>query len=168
MGGEIKNRVANSKLISLDLEEFYPEGERITLDISKWLIEGFILREKDFREQLKQENWQQFEGTFIALINKNEAIIPAWAFMLITTYLATYAKKIVVGTLEDLENQIFTEIISEIDYSQYKDKFVIVKGCSKKPIPENAYIKLIQKLQPEVKSLMYGEACSSVPLFKKK
>lgn len=168
MEGEIKNRVANSKLISFDLEEFYPEGPRISLDISKWLVEGFLLREKDFRDQLKQENWEQYQGNFIALTNKNEAILPAWAFMLITTYLNPFTKKVIVGNLEQLENQLFNEIISEFNFSEYKDKLVIVKGCSNKPIPENAYIKLIQKLQPVVKSLMYGEACSSVPLFKKK
>lgn len=168
MEGEIKNRVANSNLVTIDLEDFYPIGNRIELDISQWLFEGIILREKDFREQVKNHNWKQYQDCFIALTNTNDAIIPAWAFMLLTIQLTPFAKKVTVGTLADLENIIFIEIISEINVTQYKNRLVIIKGCANKPIPENAYIKLTQILQPIVKSLMYGEACSSVPLFKKK
>ncbi len=168
MEGEIKNRVANSNLETIDLEDYYPIGNRIELDISQWLFEGIILREKDFREQVKNHNWEQYQDCFIALTNTNDAIIPAWAFMLLTIQLTPFAKKVTVGTLVDLENIIFTEIISEINVTQYKNRLVIIKGCANKPIPENAYIKLTQILQPIVKSLMYGEACSSVPLFKKK
>ena len=168
MEGEIKNRVANSNLVTIDLEDFYRIGNRIELDISQWLFEGIILREKDFREQVKNHNWKQYQDCFIALTNTNDAIIPAWAFMLLTIQLTPFTKKVTVGTLADLENIIFTEIISEINVTQYKNRLVIIKGCANKPIPENAYIKLTQILQPIVKSLMYGEACSSVPLFKKK
>ncbi len=168
MEGEIKNRVANSNLETIDLEDYYPIGNRIALDISQWLFEGIILREKDFREQVKNHNWKQYQDCFIALTNTNDAIIPAWAFMLLTIQLTPFAKKVTVGTLANLENIIFSEIISEINVNQYKNRLVIIKGCANKPIPENAYIKLTQILQPIVKSLMYGEACSSVPLFKKK
>ncbi len=168
MEGEIKNRVANSNLETIDLEDYYPIGNRIALDISQWLFEGFLLREKDFREQVKNHNWKQYQDCYIALTNTNDAIIPAWAFMLLTIQLTPFAKNITVGTLAQLETNIFTEILSEININQYKNKLVIIKGCANKPIPENAYIKLTQILQPIVKSLMYGEACSSVPLFKKK
>lgn len=168
MSEEIKNRVAESKLVTLDLEELYPKGERVIFDISEWLIDGMILREKGFREEAKNYNWSQYRGKFVAITNSSEAIIPAWAFMLLTVCLNPFAKKIAVGSLNELESILFTEIVSQIDQEKYKNKQVIIKGCSTLPVPENAYILLSQKLQPVVKSLMYGEACSSVPLFKKK
>jgi hypothetical protein len=167
MDEEIKNRVASSKLVTIDLEEFYPKGKRIELDISKWLFEGIVLREKDFRDEIKNHNWKQYQDCYIALTNTSDAIIPAWAFLLLTVRLTPFAKKISVGTLKQLEILIFSDIISKIDLSEYQNKSVIIKGCSNKPIPENAYIQLIQVLQPIAKSVMYGEACSSVPLFKK-
>ena len=168
MGGDIKNRVTESKLITIDLEDLYPKGQRIELDISQWLLEGSILREKDFREQLKIHPWEQYQDCYIALTNKTEAILPAWAFMLLTIQLTPFAKKIYIGTLGQLETLLYSEIISSINVNDYKDKSVIIKGCANKPIPENAFILLTQKLQPVVKSVMYGEACSSVPLFKNK
>ena len=168
MPDEIKNRVAESSLITLDLEDFYPIGNRIELDISEFLFDGIILREKDFREQVKNYNWEQYQDHYIALTNTSEAIIPAWAFMLLTVQLTIFAKKVVIGDLEQLENQIFSEIISNLNLSEYNDKRIIIKGCSNKPIPENAFIQITQLLQPIAKSIMYGEACSSVPLFKRK
>ncbi len=168
MDGEIKNRVAESKLITIDLEDFYPKGDRIELDISQWLYKESILREKDFREQVKNYNWEQYQDCYIALTNKTEAIIPAWAFMLLTIQLTPFTKKVLVGSLEQLETLIFSEIISLIDLKEFHNKSVVIKGCSNKPIPENAYILLSQILQPIAKSVMYGEACSAVPLFKKK
>ncbi len=168
MSGEIKNRVSESNLISFDLEDYYPVGSRVQLDISQFLIEGMLLKEKDFRESVKNHNWKQYQGNFIALTNNNDALIPAWAFMLLTIHLNCIAKNVVIGNLIDLENSIFSKIISSLDTSKYINKPLIIKGCSNKPIPENSYIQLIQKLQPIAKSIMYGEACSSVPLFKKK
>lgn len=168
MSGEIKNRVAESILITFDLEDYYPEGNRVELDISQFLIEGILLKEKDFRAAVKNHNWNQYQDNYIALTNTNDALIPAWAFMLLTTQLNSIAKTVVIGNLTELENTIFSKIINSLDTSTYIDKPVIVKGCSNKPIPENSYIQLIQKLQPVVKSIMYGEACSSVPLYKKK
>ena len=111
MSGEIKNRVANSNLITIDLEDLYPKGQRIELDISQWLLEGSILREKDFREQVKKFPWEHYQDCYIALANKNEAIIPAWAFMLLTTQLTPFAKRISYGSLEQLEALLFSEII---------------------------------------------------------
>ena len=168
MDGEIKNRVTESSLVTIDLEDFYPTGKRVELDISQWLFEGSILREKDFRELVKNYDWKQYQDQYIALTNTTEAIVPAWAFMLLTIQLTPFAKKITIGNLDQLENQIFTEIIKSLDLSKFKDKPVIIKGCSNKPIPENAFIQITQLLQPIAKSIMYGEACSSVPLFKKR
>ncbi|MEH6408531.1 MAG: DUF2480 family protein [Leeuwenhoekiella sp.] len=165
---EIVNRVSNSKLITFNLEDLYPKGERVTLDISQWLYEGMILREKDFRESLKNHNWENYQDRYVALYCSADAIIPAWAYMLVTTYLNDVAKQVVVGNREDLETVLYAQIINSLDVSQYQDQYVIVKGCSNKPVPQNAYILLVQKLQPVVKNLMFGEACSSVPLYKKK
>ena len=167
MAEEILNRVANSKLITFNLEDYYPEGERVLFDVKDWLLEGFVLRESEFREQAKNHDWSQYEGKFIALTCSSDAIIPAWAFMLLATYLQPFAKKVITGDLETLETVLYTEVISKMDVSNLQDKPVIVKGCAHKPVPKNAYLLLIEKLQPLVKSLMYGEACSSVPLYKK-
>lgn len=167
MAEEIINRVANSKLKTIDLEDFYPEGPRKLIDIKQWLLEGFVLREKDFRADLKAHDWSQYSGAYVALICSSDAIIPGWAYMLISTYLNPVAEKVVIGNLEILETVIFQQVITEMDVSPYKNVPVIIKGCSKKPVPQNAYIQLVNKLQPVSKSIMYGEACSSVPLYKK-
>lgn len=165
---EIKNRVAESKIVTFDLEDYYQKGERVLFDISDWLYEQMILKEKDFREMAKNHNWEQYKDAYVALYCSTDAIIPAWAYMLITTYLSPYAKKVIVGDLKQLETSLYQEIIENMDLSGLKDLPVIVKGCSHKPVPQNAYIFLIQKLQPLAKSIMYGEACSAVPLFKRK
>ncbi len=164
---EIINKVANSVLEVFDLEDYYPTGIRTQIDISQWLLEGFLLKEKDFREALKTYDWKQYENHYVAINCSTDAIIPAWASVLVTVYLSPFAKKVVIGNLSDLETALYQEIIPTLDFSQYQDKPVILKGCSKKPVPENAYIMAIQKLQPLAKSIMYGEACSAVPLFKK-
>lgn len=168
MSTEIINRVANSKLTTFDLEDFYPSGERVLFDIKEWLLEGLVLRETVFREKALEHDWSQYNGAYVALTCSTDAIIPAWAYMLLATHLNPYAKKTVIGDLHTLETILYTEIISKMDLSNLKDKPVIIKGCSHKPVPENAYLLLIEKLQPLVKSLLYGEACSSVPLYKKK
>jgi len=168
MSGEIVNRVANSKLITFDLEDFFPEGERRLLDISDWLFEGFILKEKEFRESVKQHQWDQYLNQYVAITCSSDAIIPSWAYLLISTALAPFAKKFVVGDLNLLENMIFQEVIFSIPLEQFKDVPVIIKGCSNKEIPDTAYALMCQRLVPVVSSLMFGEACSSVPLFKKK
>jgi len=164
---EIVNKVANSVLEVFDLEDYYPSGIRTQIDISQWLLDGFLLKEKDFREALKNHNWSQFQNHFVAIHCSTDAIIPSWASILVTVYLSPFAKKVVFGNLTDLETSLYQEILSTLDYSKYQDKPVILKGCSKKPVPESAYIMAIQKLQPFAKSIMYGEACSAVPLYKK-
>ncbi|MFO7721386.1 MAG: DUF2480 family protein [Gillisia sp.] len=168
MSTEIINRVANSKLITFDLEDFYPSGERILFDIKDWLLEGLVLRETIFREKAMGHDWSQYKNGYVALTCSTDAIIPAWAYMLLSTHLNPYAKKTVIGDLKTLETILYTEVIAKMDLSHLKDKPVIIKGCSHKPVPENAYLFLIERLQPVVKSLLYGEACSSVPLFKNK
>jgi len=164
---EIVNRVASSKLITLDLEDYYPKGSRVIFDIKPWLFQELILKEKDFREQVKNHDWSQYTDSYVGLTCSSDAIIPSWAYLLISTQLTQHARHIIIGNLEQLETSIFEHIIVKIDTEQFKDKPVIIKGCSNKPIPETAYIRLIEKLQPVVKSLFFGEACSTVPLYKK-
>jgi len=164
----IVNRVANSALMTIDLEEYFPEGDRVQLDLSQWLEGGFILREKEFRQALKETDWSQYTDKHVALYCGTDAILPGWAYMLVTTHLTSQAGKIVLGSLNDLEVELFRDAIDLIDLSVYQDKPVIIKGCANKVIPEQAYLYLLQKIQPLTKSLMYGEACSSVPLHKRK
>jgi hypothetical protein len=164
---EIINRVANSALEVFDLEDYYPNGIRTQIDMAQWLLEGFLLKEKDFREALKNHDWSQYQNHFVAIHCSTDAILPAWATILVTTYVAPFAQKVVLGNITDLNTAIYQDILPILDYSKYQDKPVIIKGCSKKPVPESAYILAVQKLQPYAKSIMYGEACSAVPLFKK-
>ena len=168
MKNEIINRVANSKLVTVNLEDYYPKGERILFDIKDWLFEGFVLREKDFRAQVAEHNWSQYQDTYVALTCSTDAIIPAWAFMLLSIHLEPFAKKTIIGNLETLETSIYQDVINQLDISEFKAKPIIIKGCSKKPVPQNAYTMLATKLKPIAKSIMYGEACSSVPLYKNK
>ena len=168
MENEIVNRVANSKLVTFDLEDFYPKGTRVSFDISQWLLEGIVLKEKDFRTSVANHDWAQYQGQYVALYCSTDAIVPGWAFLLVSLQLAAYANKTVVGSLETLESILFAEIISTMDVSDFKDKPVIIKGCAHKPIPQNAYVLIAKKLQPVAKIIMYGEACSAVPLFKRK
>jgi hypothetical protein len=168
MDDTIVNRVAGSALITFDLEKLYQIGNRQSIDLSQWLYQGLLLKEKEFRAQLKAHDWSACQDHFIALYCSTDAILPAWAPLLVTIHLQPYARKVVLGTLKDLEVQLFAEEIQLLDLSQYKDQPVIIKGCSEKTVPQAAYVQVIDKLKPVVKSLFYGEACSSVPLYKKK
>ena len=165
--GEIVNRVANSSLITIDLEAYYPTGDRILFDIKDWLFEGLILREKEFRTFVNTHDWTVYKNQFVALHCSSDAIIPGWAFMLVRLQLSGIAKQVVVGDLETLETTLYQTILTDLDLRFCENKPVIIKGCSNKPVPQNAYLFLSDKLQPIAKSIMYGEACSSVPLFKK-
>ncbi|MDG1528133.1 MAG: DUF2480 family protein [Polaribacter sp.] len=166
MAEEIINRVTNSKLVTLDLEDFYPEGVRVVFDIKDWLFQEIILKEKDFRAFVNNHNWNQYQGNYVALTCSSEAIIPSWAYLLLATKLSPFVKKIVVGNLETLESLVFEEVINSISLEEYKGKPIIIKGCTNKPIPASAYTLLIQKIQPVAKTIMFGEACSTVPLYK--
>jgi Protein of unknown function (DUF2480) len=164
---EIVNKIAQSGLITIDLGELYPEGKRITIDIKDQLFMEQILREKDFREYIKAHDWSQYQDAYVALTCSADAIIPDWAWMLLASALQPFAKKIVFGSQELLETVLLDEIIATIDLTKYNDARIIIKGCSDKPIPKTAYVELTRKLQPLALSIMYGEPCSTVPVYKK-
>lgn len=167
MADEIVNRVAKSKLITIDLEDYYPEGNRILFDVKDWLYEGFVLREKDFRDKVKSHDWSQYKKSYVALTCTTDAIIPAWAFMLLIVNLEPFVEKVVIGDLDTLETSLYQDIIAHLELSKFKDRPIIIKGCSNKPVPINAYTMLTKELKPIAKSIMYGEACSSVPIYKR-
>ena len=164
---EIVNKVANSALHVFDLEDYYPSQQIIELDIAQWLHEGVILIEKEFRQQLKSFNWQQYQNRNITIYCSSDAIIPSWATILVTSNAMPFASKVVLGSKSDFITQHYIETLGALDYAVYANKSVILKGCSKKAVPESAYVFAIQKLQVVAKTIMYGEACSAVPIFKK-
>ncbi len=168
MAEEIVNRVAQSQLITLDPQDYYPPGERKNLDIAPWLYEGVILREKDFRQAVKEHDWSQYEGAFVSVSCTADAIIPQWAYMLLGSALAPYAKRVIYGSPEVLESLLMEESLQKEDWSPYQDKRIILKGCGNLPIPPQAYLKMVSLLQPLAKSIMFGEACSTVPIYKQK
>ncbi len=164
---EIVNKVAQSGLVTIDLEEFYDDVLRVEFDIKPWLFQELILKEKEFREHIKTHNWSQYENSYVALTCTADAIVPTWAYMLLTLSLQPFAKKIVYGNLEVLETILFNEKINAFDVSPYNDARVVIKGCGDKPVPIAAYVTLTEKIKPVAKSIMYGEPCSTVPLYKK-
>ena len=168
MTDEIVNRVKKSRTKLLDLEEVYPGGERVVFDIAPFLWEGMALKEKEFREAVDEVNEEDYAGKFVAVHCSADAIVPTWAFMLVAAKLGQTAKLLVYGDLEDLEKAVFEQLISTIDFEQYEGERVIIKGCSKKPVPVNAYVTLAEKLSRCAKHIMYGEPCSTVPVFKRR
>lgn len=168
MENEIINKVAQSSLLIFDLEDYFPKEECVVLDISQWLFQGFILKEKDFREALKNFDFTIYQNKFVAITCTTDAILPSWAFMLVSSYLQPFAKKIVQGSLQNLIVAYYQELIYKLDFSTYNNQPVIIKGCSKKPIPEEAYVIATQKMMNHARSIMFGEACSAVPIFKRK
>ncbi|WP_130734878.1 DUF2480 family protein [Flavobacterium sp. J27] len=168
MEEQIVNKVANSSLEVFDLEDFFPQETLVSIDISQWLLEGFILKEKDFRTTLKEMDWSVYQDKGIVLYCSTDAILPAWTFALVSTYLLPYAKQIIEGSTQDYILHHYIKTLNQIDYSVYLNKPLILKGCSKKAVPQSVYTLAIQKLAPFAKSIMFGEACSAVPLFKSK
>ena len=168
MEKEIINKVAKSPIITFDLEEYYPKGERLKIDISQWLYKGIVLKEKEYRSLLKSYDFSKFKDTYVAIHCSTNAILPSWSIMLLSIYLNQYVKKCVFGSILELEYSIYADILNNLDVTPFKNRPLIIKGCSKKNIPETVFLLAIEKLQPYVKSIFYGEACSSVPLFKKK
>ena len=164
----IINKISSSVLVNFDLQDYTPKGTRTFIDMSQWLEQGFILREKPFRDALRGYNWEKHTKHFVALGCSTEAILPAWATLLVTSYLQPVTNTIVLGSLQDLEQQLYREMLSTLDLSPFKSKPIMIKGCSDSLIPQDAYILLVQRLQTVAKSLFYGEACSSVPLWKVK
>lgn len=167
MAKEIVNRVASSALQVIDLEDLYQEGTRTLISITDFLDGGIVLREESFRERLQVHNWSAYQQQYVAVHCPEDVIVPQWATLLLVTYLQPVAKKVVVGVLEDLEQHLFAESLSSFDVKPYKDGIVMIKGCSNKPVPQQALGLLTSKLLPIVKKLSFGEACSSVPLYRK-
>lgn len=162
----IVNRVSNSPLVTIDLEEIRLEGVRFFFDLKDVLDKGIILRENKIRDYIENHEWSKYSNQFVAIGCSSEAILPSWAKLLIAASLKPYAKKIVIGNLEQLETVLFESVINNLDLTKYIDKPIIIKGCSDLSIPESAYGFLINKLQGVAKKISYGEACSSVPLWK--
>jgi hypothetical protein len=161
------NRVANSGLVTLNLEEMLHPGERVVYDIKENLFHGLMLREKDFREFVKTHDWSQYDGKNVAIICSADAIVPTWAYMLLATKLQNHAHRYVFGDLAALEQALFQEAIAAVDPNEYRDAKVVIKGCGSVPVPTFAYVDIMQKLLPVASSVMYGEPCSTVPLYKK-
>jgi hypothetical protein len=163
----IENKVEKSGLITLDLVDLIPKGEQVVIDLKDFMFEGIILREKDFRAQIKDTNWEAYKSSFVAVTNSSEGIIPLWAYMLIASALQPYASVIIRGNKAHLKGALLRRAIENLDELEYTGKRIIIKGCGEETIPESSFIAITQKLQPVVKSLMFGEACSTVPVFKK-
>lgn len=164
----IVNKVAQSGLLTFDPASLYPVGERVLYDIKENLFMGLMLREKDFREFIKQHDWAQYQDQFVAVTCSADAIVPTWAYMLLANKLAIYATKVVFGDLEVLETVLFEEAINQLDLEKFRDQRVVIKGCGDINVPVSAYVSLTFRLTPVVKSILYGEPCSTVPVYKRK
>ena len=162
------NRVAASGLITLNLEDFFPKEELVTFDLKDYLYMELILKEKDFRAALKEHDWEQYKGKNLVVFCSADAIIPVWAYMLVTVYATPFAKNVFQGTPEEFYKMAFQNALTELDEEKYTDKRIVIKGCGDKPVPPSAYVELTRKLQPHARSIMYGEPCSTVPIYKKK
>lgn len=162
------NKVAESGLVTLDLERFAPRGETVAFDLKDHLFMGMILKEKDFREALKSKDWSVYQDKNVALFCSADAIIPVWAWMLAAAYLQPVARELVMGDEKELHKQLFLKNIAAIDPNEYADKRMVIKGCGDNPIGDFAYMEITKKLLPVAKSIMYGEPCSTVPVYKKK
>ncbi|MCB0640091.1 MAG: DUF2480 family protein [Phaeodactylibacter sp.] len=161
------NRVANSGLITLNLEDFYPKAPIAHFDLKDYLFMELILKEKDFRAALQEHDWSQYDGQNLLVYCSTDAIIPVWAYMLVATYATPYAASIFQGTQEAFLVNAYQQALSSIQGSDYAEKRVVIKGCSDKPVPPAAYLELTRILQPYAQSIMYGEPCSTVPIFKR-
>ena len=162
----IINKVSQSALLTLNLEDFYPQGEIVIFDLKNYLFMELILKEKEFREALKNLDWSVYQNKNVGITCSADAIIPLWAYMLTTTYLQPFAKEIIFGNEETVFNVMFLKNLWKIDAKEYEGKRVVVKGCGDKKIPESAYVEISKMLRPVAKSIMYGEPCSTVPIFK--
>jgi len=164
---EIVNRVASSPLITIDLKNYIPDGERVEYDLKNDLHEGLILREKEFRSSLKNRDWTQYKDKHVAIYCSTDAIVPKWAYMLLASKLAPFARTIFYGNLNDLENELLIRSIQSINPTDYKEKKLVIKGCGDKEISEAAFMQIVVHVQPLAASIMYGEPCSTVPVYKK-
>jgi len=169
MSDEIKNKVAESGIVTIDLEKYLPAKEETAVfDLKDFLFMGMILKEKDFREALKQQDWEKFRNKNVAITCSADAIIPVWAYMLAVAYLQPVAKEVMLGSEKELFKNLFLKNLSAINPADYTDQRVVIKGCGDTPIDDYAYAEVTKMLRPVAKSIMYGEPCSTVPVFKKK
>jgi hypothetical protein len=168
MSDVLVNKVAASGIITLDLEKYLPAGEVVTFDLKDHLFMGLILKEKDFREALKNADWEAYQNKYVTVTCSADAIIPLWAYMLVTTYLQPYAKDVYVGSVAEMQKHLFLQNIAAINMDEFRDQRVVVKGCGDKAIEPYAYSEITKRLRPVAKSIMYGEPCSTVPIYKKK
>lgn len=167
MNESIVNKVSESGLITLDLEQYYPREEVVVFDLKDYLFKGLILKEKDFREALKSQDWENFRNKYVGVTCSADAIIPPWAYMLAASYLQPVAKDVIMGDQKDVHKAIFIKNIQGINVNEFAGQRVVVKGCGETPIGEFAYMEITKRLRPVVKTIMYGEPCSTVPIFKK-
>ena len=163
----IINRVAQSNLITFNLEDYYPHGERVVYDLRDNLFQEMILREKDFRAFVKEHDWSQYQDQYVALTCSVDAIVPTWAYMLLVTQLEPYARRVVYGTPETLEAVLFQEALARVNPADFEGAKVVIKGCGNLPVPAFAYAEITRLLRPYAASIMYGEPCSTVPLYKR-
>jgi hypothetical protein len=164
---QIINKVSGSSLSTFDLETYFEPGERILFDIKDQLYEGLVLREKSFREFIKNHDWSKYRDKLVAITCSTEAIVPTWAYMLLGIALKPFARRVVFGSLQELEIENYRQVLSKIDWSLFRDAKVVIKGCSKVEVPVAIYVDVVDRLMPYASSLMFGEPCSTVPLFKK-
>src|SRR5690606_25732560 len=164
----IVNKVAQSGLLTFDLAELNPEGRRAIYDIKDNLFQGLILREKDFREFVKNHDWSQYQDAYVAITCSADAIVPMWAYMLLANRLEPYAREVIFGDQRALESFLFERALNELDMEQFRDQRVVVKGCGDIPIPESAFVRFTVALSKVAQSIMYGEPCSTVPVYKRR
>ena len=167
MDESIINKVAESSILTLNLEEYFPKEEIVLFDLKEYLFMGLILKEKDFRETLKAMDWEQYRDRHVALTCSADAIIPVWAYMLVAAGLQPVAASVTMGDEKEVHKKLYLEHLSTIPVNDYADQRVVIKGCGETPIPDYVYMELTRILRPVVKSIMYGEPCSTVPVFKK-
>jgi hypothetical protein len=167
MSDGIVNKVAESGLITLDLERFYPKDETALFDLKDYLFMGLVLKEKEFREAIKNTDWEIYREKYVGVVCSADAIIPVWAYMLVSSYLQPIAKDVVMGDEKEIHKIIFLKNIQSIDINEFVDKRIVVKGCGETPIEEFAYLEITKRLRPVAKTIMYGEPCSTVPIYKK-
>ncbi len=165
---EIINRVSSSQLVTFDLEELYTPGDRVQFDVKDQLFQELVLKEKDFRNFVNNHDWSQYQDKFVAITCSVDAIVPTWAFMLLSSSLQPFAKQVLFGSLRDLEIVLFKQALDKVDWKKYDNTKVVIKGCSKIEVPVSAYVEATNKLRLIATSIMYGEPCSTVPIFKRK
>lgn len=165
---EIVNKIKQSKLETIDLEKFVADAKIHELDLKDFLFKEMILKEGEYREKMDAHDWGQYEDGFLTVYCSTDAIIPKWAYMLVVQHAQEHAKDVLFGTKQEALSQIFKQKLDQTDWQKYEDRFVLLKGCSKMDVPADVYMYATKKLMPHVKKLMYGEACSNVPIYRKK